>query len=166
MIQARTITDITEAYLTSYTLDRGYVEVFVNPTKKELVDLINTYKHDPGYEDCLRFSAVLATKRVYVWHGELDAHHYVKERLGIHGKGKGFYKTGILDGTAEQQGPEFVMVDSDMLDAAKDRVSLIPYIRIYSRSRLAMGREIYFGNTMALKISRKSCLLVPRLPWM
>jgi hypothetical protein len=122
MIKAEIISKLTEEYLLGEKTERGYLEIFVNPTRKELNSILDRYKHDPGYDEYIRFCAVSSKQKVYVWHGEMAIHSEIMERLSIKGDGifkNPYRKKGVLNGVAYKSGSEFVMEDSDMLDGAK-----------------------------------------------
>jgi hypothetical protein len=96
----RTITarDILEAYEMAFRGTMGHhTEVFVNPTRKELLEI----------GDAIRFIADAEVQKIYVWNSDYAFHSVAKKELGINK-----YEPHILPGIAVDKGSGFVSIES------------------------------------------------------
>lgn len=180
MRTARSVTTLCEEYVTSRLLKgRGYVEVYVNPTRQELKEIIDNPEFDIGHRGStdlnhIRFSAIDKTKEVYAWFGEFALHWEIRNLLNIDLPnpvkvgGITCWECGTLDGVAEMQGVTCVMTNCDFFNAARihnvdaaremlsydwrwvDRyIKVTPWLRDFVRQR---GKKL-FGE-------------IPDFPWM
>jgi len=127
------ISEVCEEYLTSRTVrGRGYLEVFMNPTRDELKQIVANPDYDFGQPrrnatNHIRFSAIDETKDVYAWFGDFALHWELRKLLDFPLKdsicigGGPCWERGILDGAAEMQGSNCVMISSDFFSIARSQ---------------------------------------------
>jgi hypothetical protein len=109
MKTAREITLLLESYLTSFYNKGVSVEVYLNPTEKEMRKL--------GYD--IRFTAISDTKEIYCWSAHGEFHNRSKKLLNIRCPGheiSGHFCDNMLEGVAEKQGRIYVMTRSECFD--------------------------------------------------
>jgi hypothetical protein len=130
----RTALDISrccEEYLTSRLISgRGYLEVYINPTRDELKEIISNPEFSGPHRGStdtnhIRFSAIDDTKEVYAWFGEFALHWEVRNLLNLPRSktmdisGIKCWECGTLDGAAEMRGNTCVMISSDFFNTAR-----------------------------------------------
>jgi len=127
------ISEVCEEYLTSRSIrGRGYVEIFVNPTRDELKQIVANPDYDINYRgrgdsNHIRFSAIDETKDVYAWFGEFALHWEARDLLNITLKepisigGVNCWGRGVLEGAAEMQGSNCVMTSSDFFSISRSQ---------------------------------------------
>jgi hypothetical protein len=95
---------ILETYKSSFTsvVTKKYVEIFSNPTPREL--------HDLGEE--IRFTADVVTKTIYVWNANFAIHDEVNKRLGY---GDNWIDKNLLVGLAVKSGSSYRFKDCEIL---------------------------------------------------
>ena len=88
-----------------------YIEVFVNPSKKEMLDASSQGESLPADRPGknVRFMADLKKKKVYAWSPNITHDTVIKSMKNLGYREGG----GWLLGTATQQGGKFVMTASD-----------------------------------------------------
>jgi len=109
MRTAKEILLLLESYLTSFRNKGVAVEVYINPTEKELRKL--------GYD--IRFTAISDTKEIYCWSAHGEFHKRTKALLNIKCPGQevaGHWCKNMLEGVAEKQGTRYVMTRSECFD--------------------------------------------------
>lgn len=97
MIRAKDITRLTEEYYERVKTDNGSVEVFVNPSSKELYEIGNA----------VRFIADANKKEIYVWYFNF-LHQEVQSKLRLPKAGR----PGIIWGEAEKENRIYRMTHS------------------------------------------------------
>jgi hypothetical protein len=112
MIRAR---DILEEYSSSFKNRGHYVEIFVNPSRKEMSEI--------GSD--IRFIADDETRKVYIWDAEkafhLDIYYYSEERFSKTGKSVKIEEdeplySNLLEGIGIRKSGDYVMIESHALD--------------------------------------------------
>jgi hypothetical protein len=83
MITARQISELSEDYVTGKKFFGYYTELFVNPSRKEISDIINASKEYTNIRE-LRFiaDARANVRKVYIWNSYLVLHSGIKIELG------------------------------------------------------------------------------------
>jgi hypothetical protein len=99
-----TASQILEEYKTSFRIGSNYIEIFSNPSKKELLSC----------GDEIRFTADADKKEVYVWDGNLAIHDDANKTLGYGGL---WFKKPILTGIAQKEGSTYYAYRSDELES-------------------------------------------------
>ena len=106
---------LTEKYLTSlkdYHIIKNnefYVEIFVNPSKKEFNDAAGKASFDHWAGRYVRFYADMKKKKVYIWNPE-TIHDDIWKKIG---DGRSYNNSTLLSGVAQLIGGKWTMFDSD-----------------------------------------------------
>jgi hypothetical protein len=125
MIKASYINNILETYLeTVHAYDRSPVEVFVNPSKKELIK-------DVGKD--IKFICDATTKQLYAWnekafhHDVMAALHIQPNKVGtIYYKGRSFdISIDFFQGYGERSGNTYRITSLDPIDYINDKFKLV-----------------------------------------
>lgn len=108
MRTAREIITLLEAYVSSFKNKGLPVEVYLNPTEKEMKGL--------GYD--IRFTAIANSKEIYCWSAHGEFNRPTRNHLGLDCPGHEIagWCDNMLDGVAEKQGKRYVMTRSECFD--------------------------------------------------
>uniref|UniRef100_A0A6M3JMI6 Uncharacterized protein n=1 Tax=viral metagenome TaxID=1070528 RepID=A0A6M3JMI6_9ZZZZ len=93
---------ITEKYHTAFNIDGKYIEIFVNPTSKDIRDIKS---------DEIRFIAISNIKKVYVWNADKLIHLRMWERLDF--KGSPYGDRNVCMGVIGKKESKWKMIYSD-----------------------------------------------------
>jgi hypothetical protein len=175
MITSLSVSNICEEYLKGIKGPKGYMEIFVNPTRKELNDIIST-KFDSGTVNpypakMVRYSAVSETETLYAWHVDLGFHHQIRHSLRLEGKPVGsWWIRGVFDGVAEKRGGKFVEVgDSDFLvetlySFPEELVRMLSYDWRWVDNYIDLTESL--RDFVEMKMRRRYRDNLPDFPWM
>ena len=109
MIKASSLIPLLEEYLSRFDIRGKSVEVFVNPSRKELRTLGGEF---------IRFIADADTKKVYAWEGYSAVHGEMARYIKVTGKDKVAYNnqeplySNLLIGVAQNMGNSIETIDS------------------------------------------------------
>lgn len=121
--------NLYEKYLTggNFNTDdpKDYVEIFVNPSRKDFRDAANSTKWETRmakYGDYVRFFIATKTKNVYIWKPDIP-HIDVAEHI-FGGTNIRWNTDDRVSGVAILQDGKWTMIDSDSHKRAWDRLDL------------------------------------------
>lgn len=100
---------LNDEYLGRYTLYGKSIEVFVNPSKKELKDIITI---DGKRKNDIRFIADRKKKKLYAWNSIGGIHYDIWYRIGDNRR---YDDVTLFSGLAEVKGGKMIMYESHVL---------------------------------------------------
>lgn len=86
MIKSSQIKSLLEEWLKSFSLSRGLIDVYKNPSKSDYSEIYQSFIDDvrlPSKIVMIRFIADAKTKSVYVWNGQKAIHAEVARSVGL-----------------------------------------------------------------------------------
>ena len=135
---------LADEYIGNFEHFGNYIEIFKNPTRKEMLDAGSTksLSHDPSGKN-VRFIIDMKNKDIYVWNPNsyhVDAAVAITKEIG--GDAETFMSGTGVPGVATFQGGKWVMTAADEMDSASYWVAFWSNFKNKEIAKNVMNRDL------------------------